>query len=166
MRNLVLGLVLAVFGVAFAEDPPKPTPRLSPPAKIEAAKKEELPKVVVYKSESCGCCLGWVRHMEAAGFKVEVHNQDNMDPIKQALGIPPKLGSCHTAKVDRYYIEGHVPAEDVKKLLAEKPLAAGIAVPRMPIGSPGMEQGNYREPYDVLLVERNGKTTVYASHGK
>ena len=121
--------------------------------------------LVVYKTESCGCCLGWVRHMEAAGFRVEVHNEKNLDPIKRALGVPANLESCHTAKIGRYYVEGHVPAEDVKRLLAERPNALGIAVPKMPIGSPGMEQGNRVEPYDVLLVQRNGKSTVYARHG-
>jgi hypothetical protein len=165
MRNWVW-VIAFTAAAAFAADPPKPPPELSPPVKVEAAKQAEFPKVVVYKSEHCGCCVGWVRHMEAAGFKVEVVNQENLDPIKRLLGVPPKLESCHTAKVDRYYIEGHIPAEDVIRMLTEKPLAAGLAVPNMPIGSPGMEQGNRREPYDVLLVQRNGKTSVYASQGK
>jgi len=85
--------------------------------------------------------------MEAAGFRVEVHNENNMDPIKRSLGVPANLESCHTAKIDRYYIEGHVPAQDVKRLLAERPNAAGIAVPKMPIGSPGMET---RQPSRTL----------------
>jgi hypothetical protein len=128
--------------------------------------KAVSPLMVVHKSPSCGCCAAWIKHMELAGFRVEVVNEQKLDPIKRALGVPEHLGSCHSAKIDRYFIEGHVPAEDVKRLLAERPNALGLAVPRMPIGSPGMEQGNRRDPYDVLLVYRSGKTEVFAHHGK
>ena len=130
------------------------------PSVVAAA---ETPPVVVWKSPTCGCCAKWVEHMEANGFKVAVRDQGNTAARKQA-GIPQTLGSCHTALVGGYAIEGHVPAADVRRLLKEKPDAIGLAVPGMPIGSPGMEQGNQRDRYDVLLVARNGKTSVYATH--
>jgi hypothetical protein len=126
-----------------------------------------LPLLVVYKSESCGCCGDWVTHMESAGFKTEVHNVDNLNAIKTEVGLPPMMGSCHTARVGKYFVEGHVPAEDVKRLLSEQPDAKGLAVPRMPVGSPGMESPTGEvEPYDVLLIANDGNVSVYASHGK
>ena len=171
MRNLVMGTMLLLVGVALADEAPRApvSQKAVAPQSIKSpaatSSKVEQPLLVVHKSESCGCCVAWVRHMEVAGFRVEVHNEPKMDALKRALGIPTHLESCHTAKIDRYYIEGHVPAEDVKRLLAERPTAMGLAVPKMPIGSPGMEQGNVHEPYDVLLVQRNGKTSVFAHHG-
>jgi len=129
-------------------------------------KQTVTPMLVVYKRPSCACCAAWIKHMARAGFRVDVFNEEKLDPIKRALGVPEQLASCHSAKIDRYFVEGHVPAEDVKRLLAERPNALGLAVPRMPVGSPGMEQGNRREPYDVLLVHRSGKTSVFAHHGK
>jgi hypothetical protein len=156
---LMMGLTIGLVGSAIAQ-----SNTASPmPAQQQ---KSVLPTMVVHKSPSCGCCTAWIKHMEQAGFRVEVVNEEKLDPIKRALGVPERLGSCHSAKVDRYFIEGHVPAEDVKRLLAERPNALGLAVPRMPIGSPGMEQGNRREPYDVLLVYRSGKASVFAQHGK
>lgn len=122
--------------------------------------------LTVHKRPSCRCCTAWISHMKSAGFRAEVTNEEELDPIKRALGVPERLSSCHTARIDRYFIEGHVPAEDVKRLLAERPDALGLAVPSMPIGSPGMEQGNRREPYDVLLVYRSSKTSVFAHHGR
>jgi hypothetical protein len=133
----------------------------------ENAAAATLPLLVVYKSESCGCCGDWVTHMERAGFKTEVHNVDNLNAIKTEVGLPPMMGSCHTARVGKYFVEGHVPAEDVKRLLAEQPDAKGLAVPRMPIGSPGMESPTGEvEPYDVLLIANDGSASVYASHGE
>lgn len=124
-----------------------------------------LPQVLVYKSPTCGCCQSWSEHMQAAGFPVETRDTQNLDAIKAEAGVPFGQGSCHTAKVGDYFVEGHVPADDVKRLLAERPDALGLAVPGMPIGSPGMEQGDAREPYDVLLVAKDGSTTVFAHHG-
>ena len=121
------------------------------------------PTIEVWKSPSCGCCAEWVKHLQANGFAVKVNDSGNT-AARARLGVPMKLGSCHTAQVGGYAIEGHVPAADIKRLLAEQPNAVGLAVPGMPIGSPGMEQGNDREPYDVLLVERGGSTRVYQSH--
>lgn len=119
--------------------------------------------LVVYKSPSCGCCTTWVDHMTAAGFDVEVHDTDEMNAVKSQAGVTASLSSCHTAKIGGYIIEGHVPAEDVTRLLAERPAVLGLAVPGMPIGSPGMEQGspaNYQD-YDVLAFDGQGRTSVF-----
>ena len=125
------------------------------------------PGLTVYKNESCGCCAAWVEHMRHAGFLVDVRNVDNLEPVKSSVGVPAGKGSCHTAQVGRYFIEGHVPAEDVKRLLAERPDAKGLTVPQMPLGSPGMETADGDvEPYEVLLVANDGSTTVYARHGE
>lgn len=119
--------------------------------------------VIVYKSPTCGCCNDWVSHLQENGFSVKVHDQSNMNPIKSELGVPPRLQSCHTAKVGDYVIEGHVPAQEISRLLKEKPQIDGLAVPGMPMGSPGME-GSRKDAYDVLTFQENGKTTVYASY--
>ena len=119
--------------------------------------------IEVWKSPDCGCCAEWVKHLQANGFNVKVNDTGN-NAVRARLGMPAKLGSCHTAQVGGYVIEGHVPAADIKRLLAEKPVALGLAVPGMPIGSPGMEMGNRRDPYDVLQVGRDGSTRVYQSH--
>jgi hypothetical protein len=121
------------------------------------------PTVEIWKDPSCGCCAEWVKHLEANGFAVKVNDRGN-NAARARLGIPAALGSCHTAEVAGYAVEGHVPAADIKRLLAERPTAVGIAVPGMPIGSPGMEQGGRRDPYDVLLVAKGGGTRVFQSH--
>ena len=123
------------------------------------------PLVVVHKNASCGCCNGWVSHLRKAGFEVDVRNVDNMSPVKERVGVPAGKGSCHTAEVAGYFIEGHVPAADVKRLLAEKPAARGLVLPGMPLGSPGMEMPDGRtQPYTVELVGRDGATTSFAKH--
>lgn len=124
-----------------------------------------LPHIIAFKSPTCGCCELWVAHMRAAGFHVEVKETENMGAIKAEAGVPAGQGSCHTAKVGNYYVEGHVPAADVKRLLAEGPAARGLIVPGMVPGSPGMEQGGVTKPYDVLLLAKDGSTTVFAHHG-
>ncbi len=121
--------------------------------------------VVVYKSPTCGCCGDWIAHMRGAGFEVEVHDVGDLGPIKERSGVGPALRSCHTATVGGYVIEGHVPAEQVKRLLAERPAIRGLAVPGMPIGSPGMDVGYDRstwEDYDVVAFTASGGTDVYA----
>jgi len=124
-----------------------------------------LPLVVVHKTPTCGCCGLWVDHVREAGFPVEVHDMDDLGPVKQRLGIPYGKGSCHTAEVDGYAIEGHVPAEDIKRLLAERPDARGLVLPGMPMGSPGMEMPDGRtQPYTVELVRPDGSTEAFASH--
>lgn len=125
-----------------------------------------LPTVEVFKSPYCGCCTDWVKHMQAAGFAVKVHNVDDTQAARAAAGMPDSLASCHTAKVGGYAIEGHVPAQDIRRLLVEKPKAVGLAVPGMPQGAPGMEVPK-PQPYDTLLVSREDgreKISVFARH--
>ncbi len=118
--------------------------------------------LVVYKSPTCGCCKKWVQHMRDAGFSVEVHEQYNVTPKKDEYGVPQRLRSCHTARIGGYVVEGHVPADVVKRLLEEKPDIAGVAVPGMPMGSPGME-GFRKDPYDIISFTSTGRTGIYAS---
>ena len=118
--------------------------------------------VTVYRSPTCGCCTKWVDHMQEAGFEVELHEVSDVTAIKRMNGLPARLASCHTALVGGYLVEGHVPAVEVKRLLAEKPKIAGLAVPEMPIGSPGMEMpGVKAKPYDVLAFDSDGRTEVF-----
>ncbi len=119
---------------------------------------------VVYKNPWCGCCGSWVRHMREAGFELVVHDVEDMSPFKRAAGVPEELQSCHTAVVGGYVIEGHVPAADIRRLLAEAPQARGLSVPGMVIGSPGMESGGQREPYQVLLFSDGRAPSVYAAY--
>lgn len=120
---------------------------------------EALPLVSVTKDPSCSCCGGWVVHIEAAGFPVQVIESADMDSVKQRLGVPADLVSCHTAEVDGYVIEGHVPAVAIRRLLAERPEATGLAVPGMPTGSPGMDfPGAEPEPYEVFLFGPAART--------
>jgi hypothetical protein len=124
-----------------------------------------LPTVLMHKSPSCGCCGKWADHLRAAGFRVEVRDHDDMLAVKQRLGVPMDQASCHTAEVGGYFVEGHVPAQDIKRLLAEKPTARGISVPGMPAGSPGMEVPDGTvQPYTVELVQADGTAVAYARH--
>ncbi len=120
-------------------------------------------EVTVYKSPTCGCCTKWIAHLEANGFRVDAHDVADLTQVKLEHGIRRELTSCHTALVDGYVIEGHVPAEDIQRLLQQRPDVVGLAVPGMPMGSPGME-GPTSEPYNVLTFDRNGNTTVFAKH--
>ncbi|HJU38765.1 MAG TPA: DUF411 domain-containing protein [Tahibacter sp.] len=123
--------------------------------------------MTVHKSASCGCCGLWVEHARKAGFAVTVREADDISPVKARLGVPYAKGSCHTAEVGGYFIEGHVPLDDVKRLLVEKPDAKGLTVPGMPAGSPGMEMPDGRvQPYTVEIVKRDGTTAPYAEHGR
>ena len=118
--------------------------------------------MMVYKDPNCGCCHNWVEIMRAAGFDVSVRDTEDMQAIKTRHKVTRALASCHTALVAGYVVEGHVPADVIRKLLAEKPKVLGIAVPGMPVGSPGMESGNRKDPYDVLTFDAAGKTSVYS----
>lgn len=120
--------------------------------------------MAVFSDPSCGCCGAWVSYVRAHGFDVTVHQDQSMGAVKARLGVPVDAASCHTALIDGYFIEGHVPVEDIRRLLAERPDARGLAAPGMPMGSPGMEMGA-PERYDVLLIGRDGSTRVFASHG-
>src|SRR5690349_24413252 len=121
--------------------------------------------ITVYKDPSCGCCTKWVSHLQANGFAPDVHDRSDMDALKDSLGVPTALRSCHTAVVGKYVIEGHVPAADVKQLLATKPAkTVGLAAPGMPAGSPGMEMGGRVDRYDVIAFAPGGSTRVFVHH--
>jgi hypothetical protein len=127
---------------------------------------EGLPKVVVTKDPSCGCCSGWADHLKQAGFPVETVETAEISRVKTRLGVPRALASCHTAEVGGYVIEGHVPAGSIKRLLAERPQAAGLAVPGMPVGSPGMEvEGMEPDTYEVVLFGPSGQRTFARYRG-
>jgi hypothetical protein len=128
------------------------------------ARAQALPVVNVVKTPTCGCCNGWIAHMRQAGFRVQTRDVPDTTPFARRLGVPDELRSCHTASVGGYAVEGHVPAADIRRLLRERPQAAGIAVPGMPVGSPGMEMGNRRQPYQTILFTRAGRQTVFARH--
>ena len=128
-----------------------------------AALAQEKLLVEVWRSPTCGCCGAWVKHLQENGFTTQVHMVSDTSAMRRALGIPERLGSCHTAKVGGYAIEGHVPAADIRRLLAERPKARGLAAPGMPAGSPGMDVAN-SPPYDVLLVGNDENTTLFARH--
>jgi hypothetical protein len=124
------------------------------------------PLITMWKSPTCGCCKDWEIYLQKNGFNVKAISEGN-EQIRKKLGMPIQYGSCHTALVNGYVIEGHVPASEIKRLLFEKPKALGLAVPAMPIGSPGMdgsEYGGKKDPYDVLLISANGKSSVYQSY--
>lgn len=123
-------------------------------------------KLEVFKSPTCGCCSAWIAHMSDAGFDVSARDIDDdmLWSLKARSGITPDLASCHTAFIDTYVIEGHVPASDVQRLLKERPDAVGLTVPGMPIGSPGMEMGDEREPFDTLLVLGGGASEIFERH--
>ena len=122
-------------------------------------------RLTIFKSPTCGCCSKWVDHVKAAGFAVEVHDEEDMDPVKDRLGVPPDLRSCHTAQLEGYLIEGHVPAEDMERLLAGRPKLTGLAVPGMPKSTPGMAvPGEPAEPYTVVSFQKDGSTQVFARH--
>lgn len=120
-------------------------------------------EIIVHKSPWCGCCSKWIAHVAQHGFTVKIVETEEMAAVKKRLGVPEKLASCHTSQVGGYFIEGHVPAADIQKLLREKPNAVGIAVAGMPAGAPGMESSS-PQPYATMLVTKAGKSSVYARH--
>ena len=124
-----------------------------------AAKK---PSISVWKTATCGCCGLWVEHMRQSGFDAAVVDVPDLEAIKRKLGVPPSLASCHTALVNGFIIEGHIPADAVRRLLKERPAVAGIAVPGMPLGSPGMEvPGGHKQPYAIVAFDKQGKVSVF-----
>lgn len=163
MRWFLSLILLALFGLATACTAPRTT---QPPTSAQTI-LETIPvdKITVYKSPTCGCCSDWIAHLEEAGFTVEAVDREDMAAIKAQHQVPARLQSCHTALVDGYVIEGHVPAKEIHRLLTERPPITGLAVPGMPIGSPGMEiDGFAPEPYDVLAFTTGQSDTVYASY--
>lgn len=163
-RDAILGTALVALS-ACARAPDAAAPQTGGSAAAAATPDPALPAMTVHKNVGCGCCDLWVEHMQQAGFTAEVHESSNMGPIKERLGVPFGMGSCHTAEVGGYFVEGHVPAREVLRLLRERPDAKGLTVPGMPIGSPGMEVQDRIDPYDVLLVARDGSTSIYAQYG-
>lgn len=132
-----------------------------------AAAATSKPLVEVWKSPYCGCCKDWVAHLEANGFAVRTHEVGDLDGARRTLGMPERFASCHTAKVSGYLLEGHVPAREIARLLRDKPAALGLAVPGMPVGSPGMDgpaYGGRRDAYAVLLVQRDGSHRVFEQY--
>lgn len=162
-RSAVFGLVASAIaaGIYVAVTPTNSDPqpmRATPSLPLEAL------QVTAYRSPTCGCCGSWVEHLQAQGFQVTDRITENMDAIKQAHQVPGDLVSCHTAVVNGYVVEGHVPATDIQRLLTEKPDAIGIAVPGMPIGSPGMESGDIKQPFTTFIFSENGKVEAFQEH--
>lgn len=150
LRSLVLCVALGAASPGMAQP-------------LQPSSGQALPSVDVYKSPECGCCKAWAEHLQKNGFTVILHDVNDVPAARKKLGMPNRYGSCHTAKVGQYLIEGHVPAADIKQLLKEQPKAIGLAVPSMPPGSPGME-GERSVPYDTLLVTQDGNSKVFAHH--
>ena len=146
--------VVASSHAAFAQTKAAPAKQTAASAKTP---------VTVYKSPTCGCCGKWVEHMEASGFAATTTNMPDVAPVKAKHGVPAQLQSCHTSFVGGYVIEGHVPAEDIRRLLRERPAIVGLAAPGMPAGSPGMDVPN-SPPYQVLSFDKQGRTKVFATH--
>lgn len=126
------------------------------------AHAQKKTQITVYKTSTCGCCVDWIVHLEQNGFEVIAHNVPKTGPYRLRFGVPPDMASCHTGVVDGYALEGHVPAQEIRRLLTERPQALGLAVPGMPVGSPGMEvEGTRRDAFDVVLFGENGSRKVY-----
>ena len=162
-----------VGGAAVVLGSREPAPRgegaaAAPVAPVAASLLQPAPGadvIQVYKSPTCGCCGDWIEHLREHGFTVEVIDEPNMFAVKSELGLPRELASCHTARIAGYLVEGHVPAQDIQRLLEERPRVAGLAVPGMPVGSPGMEvPGQPADPYDVVAFEASGSTSVWSSY--
>ena len=151
-RRSVVRLTFALAGAGV----------LGQPFGVLAAPSKD--RVTVWKTPNCGCCKEWVSHLRSNGFDVVTHDVKDTAPTRQKLGLAEKFGSCHTGLLGTYVLEGHVPAREMRRLLREKPQALGLAVPGMPMGSPGMEMGNTRDAYDVLLVLADGSSRVYQSY--
>ena len=161
-RDFLRGAV-AVAGGLLSLSPLEALSALSQPAKPKAAGQAIPRAITIYKDPNCGCCKEWVKHVKAAGFTPTVHDTPDMPTVRTSMGVPSSLQSCHTARVGNYTIEGHVPADLIERILREKPVAAGLAVPGMVVGSPGMEVGAQKDKYDVMIFEKSGKSRVYAS---
>jgi hypothetical protein len=152
--------VIAGNVVAYGQTKAQPAVKPAPPKPATQA----LPQLVVFKTPTCGCCANWVQHMEKNGFTAKVTNMPDLSAVKEQNGVTQRLSSCHTTLVGGYVIEGHVPAEDVRRLLKEKPAGiAGLAAPGMPAGSPGMDVPN-SPAYQIIAFDKAGKTSVYATH--
>lgn len=155
MQTRIVFRVASLVGVALLASAYVPATR---PAEASAV------TVTVFKDANCGCCKSWVEHLRSHAFTVVARDTSDLSGIKRTARVPQRLGSCHTAFVNGYVVEGHVPAADIQRLLKEKPKIAGIAVAGMPAGSPGMEVGDRKDPYEVVAFTRDGRTQVFAKH--
>jgi len=166
-RALLQGMVLCTaLGAALpgmAQSLQQGSGQAVSPFATSGGSGQALPVVEIYKSAQCGCCKSWAEHLQKNGFKVILHDVDDIPAARKKLGMPERYGSCHTAKAGQYLVEGHVPAADIKRLFKERPQAIGLAVPSMPPGSPGMESDR-PVPYDTLLIGKDGKASVFAQH--
>ena len=159
MKRFYAGILIALF---FASLPLSVDAQQTDLEAFPSLNSEPLPEIAIYRSESCGCCTKWGEHVESAGFPIQDKVIETMETFKQANGITPELSSCHTAVVDGYVVEGHVPAVSIKKMLHERPYIRGLTAPGMPMGSPGMETAGVKaEAFDVLAIEHDGTTTVF-----
>lgn len=151
-RRTALQLPLATLGAAALAHP------------VLVLARNDGMRITVWKTPDCGCCGAWVAHLRTGGFEVVTHDVKDTAPVRKRLGLPVRYSSCHTAQAGAYVLEGHVPAREVRRILREKPQAIGLAMPGMPVGSPGMEMGETRDAYDVLLVVADGSSRVYQSY--
>jgi hypothetical protein len=147
MKILLMSLLILSFAPAFAAG-------------------DNPPAATVYKDPNCGCCSNWVAHLRDNGFSVTEVEVDDIAAYKEKYKVPANLGSCHTAVIDGYVVEGHVPAADILKLLQERPEITGLTVPGMPVGSPGMEVGDRKDPFDVMAINRDGSASKYNSYNQ
>jgi hypothetical protein len=159
-RFIALGAALITLSLTAAA---ARIPRVAAATNSNISTSAKKPTITVYKDPSCGCCKAWIAHLVKAGYTVDAKDSPNMPDIKRSLGVPEALTSCHTAVVNGYLIEGHVSPEEIDQLLARKPTIAGLAVPGMPTGSPGMD-GGMKQHYQVLSFDKSGKTKVFATH--
>jgi hypothetical protein len=170
IRILMLLVLLIVTACGTVPSASPGASRTAPTAALEDTGQGTpapvgAPSIVVYKSPTCSCCTSWNEHLEAHGFSVTVEHVDDLTAVKDRHGVPATARSCHTAIVDGYVVEGHVPAAEIRRLLAERPAIVGLAVAGMPAGSPGME-GGAAQPYDVLSFDASGATSVFAQYGR
>ena len=147
MKSVLVAAALSIFALSAA-----------------IASDDLIKDIVVYKNPDCGCCTKWVRYLESHGYNVTIENTRGVHEVKKRLGVPEKLAACHTAVIDDYVIEGHITHRDIKRLLLFRPQVTGIAVPGMPIGTPGMERGSSKQPYDVMTFDDQGNVEVFVKH--
>lgn len=147
MKSVLLAAALSIFALSTA-----------------IAGDDLVKDIVVYKNPDCGCCTKWVRYLESHDYNVTIEHTRNLSEVKKRLGVPENLAACHTAVIDGYVIEGHITHRDIKRLLLFRPEVTGIAVPGMPIGTPGMERGNSKHSYDVMTFDDQGNVDVFVKH--
>jgi hypothetical protein len=155
----VLGIVGSHAPISYAQVIPAAVAVNTPI--VSTTHIQTAPNATVYRSPDCSCCHGWIDHLKSQGFKIDDVATNDIETIKQKYNVPDDLASCHTAIVNGYVVEGHVPAQDIKRLLQEQPQVIGLSVPQMPVGTPGMEMGNKKDPFSVLAFDRQGKVEVF-----